>query len=65
LECNHTDAGDPWCVLYDRRCDIILLHIARIDRVCVVYWPLRQRSITTATIEAAIEFALCEILSPA
>jgi hypothetical protein len=32
LECSHTDAGDPWCVVYDRHQERIILHIARIDR---------------------------------
>jgi hypothetical protein len=32
LECSHTDAGDPWCIIYDQRQQGIILRIARIDR---------------------------------
>ena len=34
LECSHTDAGDPWCVIYDRHSHQIVPHMARIDRLC-------------------------------
>jgi hypothetical protein len=39
LECSHTDAGDPWCVVYDRHQERIILHIARIDRQYVLVGP--------------------------
>lgn len=39
LECNRTDEGDPWCIVYDKSVDQILLHIARIDRRYVVVDP--------------------------
>src|SRR4051812_30592731 len=39
LDCDHTDAGDPWCVIYDQQHHRIVLHIARIDRRYVVVWP--------------------------
>ena len=39
LECDHTDAGDPWCVIYDQQHHRIVLHIARIERRYVVVWP--------------------------
>jgi hypothetical protein len=64
LECTHTDAGDPWCVIYDERLDGIVLHFARIDRRYIVEGPLRQRSVTMATIEAAVDIALDELISP-
>jgi hypothetical protein len=31
LECAHTDEGDPWCIVYDRERELVVLHIARID----------------------------------
>ncbi len=31
LECKHTDAGDPWCIIYDQDQHGVVLHIARID----------------------------------
>jgi hypothetical protein len=54
LECSKTDAGDPWCVLYDQDHRVVL-HLARIDRRYVIVWPLEHRSIKTATLEAAID----------
>ena len=39
LDCDHTDAGDPWCVIYDQQHHRIVLHIARIERRYVVVWP--------------------------
>jgi hypothetical protein len=61
LVCDHTDAGDPWCIIYDRWSGRTALHIARIDRRYVIVCPLRQMSAWTATIQSAIEFALREI----
>jgi hypothetical protein len=63
MECSFTDAGDPWCVIYDRREHCIVLHIARIDRRYVVVWPPRQRSVNMATMEAAVDKALAELVS--
>lgn len=63
LECRHTDAGDPWCIIYDHHEHRIILHIARIDRRYVVVGPAVQRSVAASTIERAIEAALAEIVS--
>ena len=63
LECRHTDAGDPWCIIYDRHEHLIILHIARIDRRYVVVWPAVQRSVTAPTIEGAVDMALAELVS--
>ncbi len=63
LECSYTDAGDPWCVVYDRDQHRIVLHIARTDRRYVVVWPYRQRSVTKIGMEAAVDAALSELLT--
>jgi hypothetical protein len=63
LDCSHTDAGDPWCIVYDRHEHRVVLHIARIDRRYVVVWPPRQRSVIRATIEPAVDIALSELES--
>ena len=63
LECSHTDAGDPWCIVYDLQRHRVMLHIARIDRRYVVVWPPLQRSMTNATMERAIDIALSELVS--
>ena len=47
LDCDHTDAGDPWCVIYDEQHHRIVLHIARIERRYVVVWPWESRSAET------------------
>ena len=58
LECGHTDAGDPWCVIYDQHQQGIILHIARIDRQYVIVWPREQRSHKSAIMAVAIDVAL-------
>lgn len=58
LECSHTDAGDPWCIIYDQHQQGIVLHIARIERRYVVVWPREQRSEKTAIMALAIDTAL-------
>ena len=63
MECSHTDAGDPWCIIYDRQEHRIVLHIARIDRRYVVVCPTRQRSMNIATVEVAVDMALAELVS--
>jgi len=62
LECTHTDAGDPWCVIYDQRRDVVVLHIARIERRYVVASPARERSVPAPTIEIAIDFAVTDLV---
>jgi hypothetical protein len=58
LECNHTDAGDPWCIIYDLERDGVVLHIARIDRRYVTVFPMQKWSVWSATPQAAIDRAL-------
>jgi hypothetical protein len=58
FECDHTDAGDPWCVIYDQQQHRIVLHIARIERRYVVVWPREGRSAETPSMTAAVEMAL-------
>jgi hypothetical protein len=58
LECSHTDAGDPWCIIYDQHQQSIIFHIARIDRQYVVVWPREQRCEKTAIMAVAINIAV-------
>jgi hypothetical protein len=58
LECSYTDAGDPWCIIYDHDQQGIILHIARIDRQYVVVWPREQRSAKSTIMAVAIDIAL-------
>jgi hypothetical protein len=61
LECDHTDAGDPWCIIYDRDHNQIVFHIARIDRSYVIVFPMRQWSTRTLTLSAAVDISLEEL----
>ena len=63
MECSHTDAGDPWCVIYDCHEHPTILHIARIDRRYVVVSPILQRSASKATMAAAVDLALSEMIA--
>jgi hypothetical protein len=63
MECSHTDAGDPWCVIYDQHEHRIVLHIARIDRRYVIVSPILQRSVTKATMTAAVDLAVSEMIA--
>jgi len=58
LECSYTDAGDPWCIVYDQHQQSIILHIARIDRQYVVVWPREQRSTKSTIMAVAIDIAV-------
>jgi hypothetical protein len=58
LECSHTDAGDPWCIVYDQRRHGIIVHFARLDRQYLVVWPREQRSAKTSIMAVAIDIAL-------
>jgi hypothetical protein len=61
MDCDRTDAGDPWCVVYDREKHTTVVHIARIDRRYVVVCPANDRSEWNATLHAAVDTALREI----
>ncbi len=61
LECDHSDAGDPWCIIYDRNRNRIVLHIARIDRSYVTVFPMRQWSTFTLTVSEAVDIGLEEL----
>jgi hypothetical protein len=61
LDCQCTDEGDPWCIVYDRFLDRVVLHLARIDRRYVIAFPRQQRSETRASMAAICEIAVNEI----
>lgn len=57
LECGCTDAGDPWCVIYDLHSEVII-HIARIGRRFVIAWPQAAKSARLASLRVAVDLAL-------
>jgi hypothetical protein len=54
LDSGDTDAGDPWCIIYDRQNQGVVVHLARIDRRYVIVWPQAGRSDRKVTITAAV-----------
>jgi hypothetical protein len=58
VECRQADAGDPWCIVYDRDRQRVILHIARIDRSYVVARAGQSRSEQASTMTKAVELAL-------
>lgn len=61
LECSHTDEGDPWCIVYDRQRERIILHIARIDRCYVVVSPRQSKSARASSMADAVQTALRDL----
>jgi hypothetical protein len=61
FECNHTDEGDPWCVIHDRDNDTIIVHIARINRRYVVVTPHDNRMVTALSLKSAVDCAVAEL----
>jgi hypothetical protein len=60
LACGHTEAGDPWCALYDRWRRRVILRITRIGLHYVVASP-QVRTATKPTMAAAVELALVRL----
>jgi len=58
LECSRTEAGDPWCIIFDERQRKTIVNIARIDHDYVVVWPSRGQTAKVGTMAAAVELAL-------
>jgi hypothetical protein len=61
LEGGRTDEGDPWCIVYDRARDRVVLHIARIDQSYIIVRPRQFRLQKVSKMRDAIEVALEEI----
>jgi hypothetical protein len=58
LECNHTDEGDPWCVVFLKGQHEILLHLAKLDSGYVAISPRQHRTVRTRHFADAIRFGL-------
>jgi hypothetical protein len=61
LECSHTDAGDPWCVIYDKWRQRVMLHIARIDLRYVVALPQERTAAKKPTMADAVDAAVARL----
>src|SRR5262249_5489899 len=59
FECDKTESGDPWVVLYDRTQELTVLHLARIDRRYIAVFSTRSH--WTATLRTAVDLALGSI----
>lgn len=56
LECDHSESGDPWCIIYDRELQVIV-HIARIDRRYIVVFP-PEPPLRSAIMKNAVDLVL-------
>ena len=61
LQCSHTDEGDPWCIVWDREREFVVLHIARIDCRYVMARASHPKPLTVSSLSAAINTALDEL----
>ena len=58
FDCGQTDEGDPWFVVYDRKREQVVLHVARIGRRYVMVRANRPKLSTVALLSAAVDAAL-------
>jgi hypothetical protein len=65
LECNHTDEGDPWCVVFLKGGHEILLHLAKLDCGYVAVSPRQHRTVRAKRFADAIRFGLDALASTA
>ena len=65
LECNHTDEGDPWCVVFLKGQHEILLHLAKLDNGYVAISPRQHRTVRTRHFADVIRFGLDVLASTA
>jgi hypothetical protein len=61
VECSHTDERDPWCIVYDRERDQVIVHIARIDCRYTVMRASRRQLLTVTSISIAVDAAMGEL----
>ena len=59
LDCGRSDEGDPWCVICDN--DLVVFHIARIDRAYVAACERKRRIYRSLTTEDAVDIAIDEL----
>ena len=57
IECNTTEEGDPWCVVYDCVQDGIAVHIARIDGQYAILRPVKGNT-TSPRIKTVVDLAI-------
>ena len=53
--------GDPWCIVWDRERELVVLHIARIDCRYVMARASHPKPLTVSSLSAAINTALDEL----
>jgi hypothetical protein len=53
-----TDEGDPWCVVYDRQRDQVVMHMARIGSGFIIASPNQSKLQKPATPQAAVNAVL-------
>jgi hypothetical protein len=61
LECDRSDSGDPWAVIYDSAQEWTVVHLARIDRRYVAVFPTLARLYRAATLRSAIDVVVTRV----
>ena len=56
-----TDEGDPWFIVYDHEHDLVVVHIARIDRRYVMGRASSPNALTVAILSGAVDAALDDL----
>ena len=58
VECSHTDEYDPWCIVYDRERDQVIVHIARIACRYMVITASHRQLLFITSISMAVTLRL-------
>jgi hypothetical protein len=61
LQCSQTDEGDPWCIVYDREREQVVVHLARVDDRYVMARTSHTKLFTASSLSAAVNVALDEL----
>ena len=61
FEGGQTDEGDPWFIVYDHEHDLVVVHIARIDRRYVMGRASSPKALTVAILSGAVDAALDDL----
>ena len=57
VDCGSIDEHDPWCIVYLKQRQRIILHIARIDGWYVMAWPTQSLCHRTRWLASAVDLA--------
>ena len=58
IDSGQTDEDEPWCVVFDRECEEVVFHLARIESQYVIARPNQSGLQKTLTVKAAVDAVL-------